>query len=389
MQYRPIAAGEVKDFARLMRLAFGDPAALTEHYTELLGIEGYRGLFDGERMVASIGFFDDAHHFAGGAVSTWGVTAVGVDPGTRGRGLSGILLDNSIKEAAAAGPAMMTLYASAPAVYRKVGFERAGKFIAYKGRTAQMASSGSPTGSFRAVDPMAPETRAQLIELHRRWLPLTSGPFERRDTVWTCLLQPYDKHTDVFVWHDDADDPGAYAILHHTPGKFEVADYCVPTGQAASAMLGFLGGFRAIYSDVIWRGALVDPLIMAMNDRWWETEQHEHWFSRIVDVRKALAQRGYAKGVGGRVVLSVEDPVLAHNNGTFGLEVANGTASVETDGDPDGSLQLTVQSLVPLFTGLVSASRLAAMGRLDGPREAIEMADLLFIGPTPWMEEQF
>ena len=128
---------------------------------------------------------------------------------------------------------------------------------------------------------------------------------------------------------------------------------------------------------------------MAMNDRWWETAQHEHWFSRIVDVRKALAQRGYAKGVGGRVALSVEDPVLARNNGTFDVEVANGTASVETDGDPDGALQLSVQSLVPLFTGLASASRLAAMGRLDGPREAIEMADLLFTGPTPWMEEQF
>lgn len=389
MKFRPITADEVKDVSRLMRLAFGDSGAATEHYCDLVGIDGVRGLFDGDHMTACIAVFDDAHRFADGAVSTWGVTSVGVDPGMRGRGISGRLIEETLHEAAAAGPAMMTLYASAPAVYRKMGFERAGKTLAYKAKTAPMATSGAPSGRFEAIDHEAAETIDLLAGIRSAWLPLTCGPFERGDFIWKCLLNPHDKKTDLYVWRSEEGTPGGYAILHHTARKLEVADLCVPTGEAASAMLDFLGGFRAIHSEIAWNGGLVDPLIMAMNDRWWETIRHEHWFCRIVDVEGALASRGYAKSIAGTLSLAINDPILYRNSDTFSIDVSDGRASVSRRNTADGSLHLTVQSLVPLFTGLLSASRLAAMGRLTGPRDAIATADLLFSGPTPWMEESF
>jgi predicted acetyltransferase len=389
MDFRPITADEVKDVARLMRLAFGDSGPLTEHYAELLGIDEYRAIVDDGRMLACIAYFDDAHRFGSGSVPAWGITSVGVDPAVRGRGISGMLIENTLKLAASKGPAILTLYASAPAVYRKMGFERAGKTLEYKGKTAPMAASGAAIGSFRAVDPEDPETTEILAGIRSAWLPMTSGPFERGETIWKCLMRPYDKKTDVFIWRNDDGEPGGYAILHQTTRKLEVADLCVPTGEAASAMLGFLGGFRAIHSDITWNGGLVDPLIMAMNDRWWFTVRHEHWFSRIVDVETALASRGYPKGIAGSLSLTIDDPIIDQNVGTFAMEVADRRASVTRDNGDVGSLHLTVQSLVPLFTGLLSASRLAAMGRLNGPRDAIETADLLFRGPTPWMEESF
>ena len=203
------------------------------------------------------------------------------------------------------------------------------------------------------------------------------------------MLRPYDKPTDVYVWRDEAGEPGAYVILHNSDQKFEAADICVPTGKAAAAVLDFLGGFRAVYSQISWNGGLVDPLILAMNDRWWETIRHEHWFSRIVDVQKALSERGYPKGVTGRLSITVDDAILAQNNGTFSIDVSGTKASVDRADETGESLRLSVQSLVPLLTGLVSASRLEAMGRIVGPIEAIEAADLIFSGPTPWMEESF
>lgn len=389
MQYRPMTTADVPGFARLMRLGFGDPVAMTEYYTDLLGIEWCRGLFDGDRMVASIGFIDDAHRFGGRAVSTWGVTAVGVDPAARGRGVSGALLKESLEEAAGAGISIMTLYASAPAVYRKMGYERAGKMMGYKAKTAQLALSGAATGRFEALDATADQTQKQLAEIRQSWLGLTNGPFERCEILWRWLLKPYDKTADVYLWRNDQGVPGGYAILHETRGKLEVADLCVPTGDAASAMLAFFGGFRAIYSDVHWSGSPVDPLIMAMNDRWWDTTRHEHWFSRITNVEKALNERGYPKGLTARLSLTIDDPFLAQNSDTFDIAVADAEATVERGADSDGSLHLSVQSLAPLFTGFVSASRLAAMGRLTGPQEVIETADRVFGGPMPWLEESF
>ena len=153
MQYRAITADEVKDVARLMRLAFSDPIALTEHYAELLGIDKYRGLFDGDRMIACAAFFEDAHRFGCGSISAWGITCVGVDPGTRGRGVSGKLITKTLEEAAASGPAIATLYASAPAVYRKMGFERAGKAFAYKARIRPTGCRRAAQGTFRCGRP--------------------------------------------------------------------------------------------------------------------------------------------------------------------------------------------------------------------------------------------
>ncbi|MEM8590642.1 MAG: GNAT family N-acetyltransferase [Pseudomonadota bacterium] len=389
MQYRPMTIEDVPGFARLMRLGFGDPAAMTEYYTELLGTEWCRGLFDGDRMVASIGFIDDAHRLGGGSVSTWGVTAVGVDPAARGRGVSGALIKQSLEEAAKSGVSMMTLYASAPAVYRKMGYERAGKMMGYKAKTAQLALSGKATGRFDVVDATADDTAKQLAEIRESWLKLANGPFERNEAFWQFLLKPYDKTADVYVWRDDQGTPAGYAIIHETREKLEVADLCVPTGDAASAMLAFFGGFRAIFTDVNWTGSPVDPLIMAMNDRWWETTRHEHWFSRITDAEKALKQRGYPAGLEARLSLAIDDPILPNNAATFGIEVADSTATVARAPGTDASLNLSVQSLAPLFTGFVSASRLAAMGRLTGPREMIETADRVFSGPMPWLEESF
>lgn len=389
MQYRPMTTEDVPAFARLMRLGFGDPVAMTEYYTELLGAEWCRGLFDGDGMVASIGFIDDAHRLGGGSVSTWAVTAVGVDPAVRGRGVSGTLLKESLEEAARSGISMMTLYASAPAVYRKMGYERAGKILGYKAKTAQLALSGKATGRFEVVDATADYTKKQLAEIREGWLSLAQGPFERNDAFWRFLLKPYDKTADVYVWRDDQGTPGGYAIIHETRDKLEVADLCVPTGDAASAMLSFFGGFRAVYEDVKWTGSPVDPLIMAMNDRWWETTRHEHWFSRITDAEKALKQRGYPVGLEARLSLTVDDPLLPLNSGTFEVEVADSTATVARAPGTNASLHLSVQSLAPLFTGFVSASRLAAMGRLTGPKPMIETADRVFGGPMPWLEESF
>ncbi|MEM7443411.1 MAG: GNAT family N-acetyltransferase [Pseudomonadota bacterium] len=389
MEFRPITTDEVKDVARMMRLAFGDSGGMTEYYAELLGIDLYRALFDGERMVACVAFFDDAHQFGSRTISTWGITCVGVDPAVRGRGISGKLIRETLKEAAAADPAMLSLYASAPAVYRKMGFERAGMTLAYKARTFQMTSIEPVKGQFDIVDPKASKTKELLARIRSRWLPLTAGPLVRGNAIWDCLLQPYEKPTEVYVWYDETGEPGGYIILHHKKQDIEIADYCAPTGKAATAILDFVGGFRAVYGQLTWNGALVDPMVLAMNDRWWDAIRYEPWFCRIVDVRKALSERGYAKGVTGNLRLAIEDPVLEQNNGTFVVEVADKTASVDDATDTDRSLRLTVQSLVPMLTGLVSASRLRAMGCLDGPQDAIEFADLAFSGPTPWMEESF
>jgi predicted acetyltransferase len=108
---------------------------------------------------------------------------------------------------------------------------------------------------------------------------------------------------------------------------------------------------------------------------------------RIVDVVKALEKRGYPNGVQAELHLEVKDDLITENNGKFILTLANGRTEVTKGGKSE--LQLDISGLAPLYTGLLSAQKLQLMGKLEGSPTAINTANQIFAGTSPWMPDFF
>jgi predicted acetyltransferase len=97
---------------------------------------------------------------------------------------------------------------------------------------------------------------------------------------------------------------------------------------------------------------------------------------RLVDLKKALESRGYAPGSRGQIHFEVEDSVVSENSGRWVLNLSEKT--IQKGGE--GAVKLDIGAFGSLYSGFLSATQLAASGRLTGPTEQIKKADRAFAG---------
>jgi predicted acetyltransferase len=107
----------------------------------------------------------------------------------------------------------------------------------------------------------------------------------------------------------------------------------------------------------------------------------EQWV-RLLDVDAALAARTYAP-VADRVVLAIDDPLLAENTGRYAVD---GSGAARAAADEPADLTMGVAEAGATYLGGTSFAELAATGRLVEERSgAAEAADRLFASrPLPW-----
>ena len=111
------------------------------------------------------------------------------------------------------------------------------------------------------------------------------------------------------------------------------------------------------------------------------------WMLRIVDVRKALESRGYPKDIKLSLTLNYEDSILPQNTGNWKIEISEGKGRVSKSDSP--GLTLGPRGLAPLYTSYLSALEVKNMGLLDGTKEDLAKASLIFSGSKPWIGDQF
>ena len=162
---------------------------------------------------------------------------------------------------------------------------------------------------------------------------------------------------------------------------------CAVNDLAMSSLLGFLRRHDPIYPEIAWCGAPLDGMAWFFAERHFNLVHHLPWMSRILQVDKALAQRGYPKGFSGELHFHIADSLVAQNEGPWKMVVESGRAFVERGGE--GSIKLDVGSLVPLYTGSFSPRTLAFKKRLQATSEQIEALSELFAGKSPYLSQMF
>ncbi len=103
---------------------------------------------------------------------------------------------------------------------------------------------------------------------------------------------------------------------------------------------------------------------------------------RVLDVRSALAQRGYP-AIDADVVVAVDDPQFPENAGPWRLIVRGGEASVEPARDDDVR-PLSIGILSSLFTGFLRVPDAIRLGYLDASDPAVPALQRLLAGADPW-----
>ncbi|MFD8544570.1 GNAT family N-acetyltransferase [Streptomyces sp. NPDC059649] len=327
-----------------------------------------------------------------------GVTAVGVLPSHRRRGVLSSMMRHQLAEFRARGEFLSVLLASEAVIYRRFGYGPAtytqrltvprhkAAFALPRARgTADAPATGSDTGSVEVL--RRAECGEILEEVYDRYRRAQPGALSRPHRWWALRagqppISPAPRYVAV---HRDADGvPDGYAsYATGDPDYTLTVDETITTDDAVfTALARFVLGHDLVSQVVFKHVPPEHPLRRQFADfRAAQVSDDADWlWVRLLDVPRALTARGWS--LDGELVLDVDDPFLGER-GRYLLTVRDGKADcVPTDREPD--LSLDVSDLGSVYLGGTAPSTLVRAGHIRAHRPgAATLADALFRTERP------
>lgn len=317
-----------------------------------------------------------------------GVTAVGVLPSHRRRGVLSAMMRHQLTELRARGEVLSVLLASEATIYGRFGYGPA----TYTGRLtvprhkgaldlprAHSTADGQATGSIEVL--RRAECGEILEEVYDGYRRAQPGALSRPHRWWALRagqppISPAPRYVAV---HRNADGvPDGYASYSIVEGKTLTVDETIATEDAVFTALARFALAHDLVSEVVFKHVPPQhPLRWQLTDfRAGEVSGDTDWlWVRLLDVPRALTARGWFTD--GELVLSVDDPFL-DEHGRYLLTVRDGKADcVPTGREPD--LSLDVRDLGSLYLGGTAPSTLVRAGHIRAHRpDAAARADALF-----------
>jgi predicted acetyltransferase len=399
---RPITPDEFAKFAYADSLAFGRPIEDGEiaRFAKTAELDRMLVAVDGDDFVATGGVLSFDMTVPGGSLPAAAVTWISVRPTHTRQGILTSLMTRQFKDIRERGEPFAVLWATESVIYGRFGYGMASE-------TATLTLDRA----FKRIDhaPQVPGrcrfvTREHALEawpaVYERIRVKTPGMFHRPQLHWqTRNLRERDKsttHGRYYVQYEEGGQPLGFVryeieglTLNGAPdGILTVKELQAETPAAYAALWGFVLGVDLIKTVIAEHRRVDEPLVhMLAEPRRMSRPQGDALWVRIVDVEAALAGRRYSSE--GRVVIDVRDSFCERVAGRYALE-----------GGPDGAtckptteaaaITMSASDLGAVYLGGTRLRTLAAAGRVQGSREAINRAATMFAwDPLPWCPEIF
>ncbi len=401
MHFRRLESGDLEALARVARLAFGND--IGRPADQMLGgieMDRFFGAFDNDVLVGAIGAYSFPMTVPGGnSLPVAGTTLAVVMPTHRRRGILTELMKLHFDECVEQGDHAAGLWASEAGIYERFGYGRAFDRLEVEiDRPSKLRPRSPRSGSLRLVED--DEARSALREAWRNLVPLRSGRSERSEDWWTWSVfsdpmeerlgySPYrfavvdiDGRPGGYVkYRSKLDVPGNFRLR----GKIEVEELHAVSDEAEAALWGFVVEHDLV-SDVHAGNLPTDSVIASIlvDHRTAHRRLVEGGWFRLFDVPAAWVARSYSHD--GQLVVSVTDPMVPANDGTWRLTVTDGIGVCErVDGEPD--LTARPQALGATYFGAVTWRDAHAAGLAEASPGVIARADRIFAADTaPWFD---
>ena len=383
----PLREGDLEANHHLIGAAFGSSRAFDPERAEPPNqvLAGY----EGSELVATATLIPGGQWFGGCPVDGVAVSAVGVAPHRRGKGISKVLMAEALRLMHERGAAISTLFPTTASLYRSVGYEMAGDYVK---RTIPMTDLAKATikadvQSFSAADLQS------LAPAYDALARLSSGSVARGQDWWERRRRRTEyAGVRVFLVKVQVAEGIGYVVIGAQPSEHSFMDLRIDDlGAEDGAVLRALGTAITRFGTVTGTVTAFQPpwVLEALTDHGqrWKARESIPWMLRLVDLAKAIELRGWPP-VTATVALRVSDSTLSHNDGSFELQVVDGEGTLVPGGP--GTWHVDIGSLASWFTGWRSASQLASLGLLtseSGTAQDLRVLDTLAAGPPPLVPE--
>jgi predicted acetyltransferase len=324
-----------------------------------------------------------------------GVAGVYVDPVARGHGVASLLMRGLLDRMASLGDAVSCLFATAPGLYRGVGYEFGGPLPRFTYAAHDLRELRSLSGGLRPRSAV-PDDAELLHSMMRsdQERSRLSGPRLPGADTWRVDLG--DEETIAYVLDGRGGGPRGFVSYSLADETLKVDTLVAETAEAAASLWSVVGSGSSAARTVQAHLDPRDPVaLLAGAEPKHAVEQHL-WMLRVIDLAKAVAARGFSPALEASVQLRVEDTDLPANSGTWRLTVSSGVATATLVEEPvqveeprtGAPATMGPRGLAALWCGW-PVSRLRQAGLVTGGRpEDDSTLDAVFAG-APYMTEYF
>ena len=402
IEIRPITYEERPDWIHAAETAFSSVAKEDEVEAWLPVIEPDRSFaaIDGGRIVGTSGAITFRMMVPGGArIPTAGITAVGVHPTHRRRGINTGMMRALLDQAAERDEPLAALFASEGAIYGRFGYGLAGLFGEFEAESARMAfvRGYQPSGHVELVS--KDDALPVIDEVYEA--AMRPGGVERnralRDHSFATVGEDKDRPWMYAIHRDEAGQADAYAVYwmkHEWPrsvpsGKITVGECVGATPSGNADIWRYLFDVDLVATVEAWNRPADEPLLQLVREpRRLRFSINDGLWIRLLDVVAALEARRYRAD--GRIVFEVADLFRPENDGRYELVVEGGTGRCARTQD-DADLAGTINMLGATYLGGASFRQLWWASQVDERTSgSVERADAMFAStPAPWCVVDF
>src|SRR5205807_1089104 len=198
------------------------------------------------------------------------------------------------------GAVVSSLFPATVPFYRRLGYEFGGTWTIHRARLDHLPRGEDRAELFEGDDP------GELRSCYESFAEGRTGLVEGETDDWWAvrILQRWrqDAASRAVVVRGDDGVEGYACFSIETRGEWRGFDIdCThlagTTPRALRALLAYFRRYRGVGSGLVWAGPPNEPLGLLLEEESLEVRRHMRYMSRLLDVPRALADRGYPDAV--------------------------------------------------------------------------------------------
>ena len=394
LSYRPIPEADLEQFIRADTQSFLQTPQESRDWLAHPRQRELRALYRGDRIVTQAVIFPLRISTGVAEMSFGGVGGIATPPEERRQGHVARLLREVCDELLAGGTPLCMLHPFKASFYGHYGWATFAESRFYRGAPGLL-------GSFRSQrqgrwEQVGHEAIPVLDQIYRTALRGRFGPLVRSESWWRTDVFSSNPPVERFayIWRDEQGSPRSYLL--YRLGEIDNSSAVICREMVAldpvarTQIFAFLAQHEDQVKAVSFRAPSDAPVNLLMPNPF-TCEVEPQFMLRLLDVAAVLSGYGYPPDARGRLTIAVADGWLAHNQGVFELEVADGAAQCRRL--PDGAqadLSCDVRVLAQVVARYVRPRTAAAFGLLTAhSRSGLALAETLFAGLAPFNSDSF
>jgi predicted acetyltransferase len=358
--------------------------------------------FEAGELVAGLVVIPFEQYINGARIPLGGIASVSCLPERRRGGHVGKLLRHALASMRDAGQPLSALWTPHYSLYRRFGWEIAGRMLSYSFPPKITRLRHPPAaGTYRRA---TPDDWATLDALYASHYGARNGAFVRTEAQWRTQKFRASGHAqDAVIWSNAAGEPRGYAVYraaHRQTGNspwgettLRVEDWVALDAEAYTAILQYLLNHDLV-DQIVMLTSAEEPFADAFEEPVHLKSPAGAWFGtmlRLVDVERALEARPAVPEASGlAVTIALTDDAAPWNAGTWHVECVEGRIAAERT-DVAAELEMDVTALAPIYNGYtrpVDAARVGAI-RVIAPRALDAAAAIFRTSFAPYCPDDF